>query len=93
MYYFLGKLYYLSPKTGRGATEAAGKPHHDKLFIIPDYFYQKKDISLEEFFKGLKITSHFLSQNIFAERNLSCPVGRVNLMNFIAQQQATLVTL
>jgi DNA repair protein RecO (recombination protein O) len=80
------QLHYLSPKTGRGATKEAGRSHHDKLFIIPDYFYHPKAISLEEFLSGIKITSHFLSQNIFREKNISYPHGRANLMNFLMQQ-------
>lgn len=81
-----GQLYYLSPKTGRGATEEAGRLHHDKLFVIPDYFYRHKEISFEEFRSGLKITNHFLSQNIFKEKNIAYPLGRANLINFLYYQ-------
>jgi len=80
---YVGKLYYLSPKTGRGVTEEAGREYHDKLFIIPDHFYQKEEISLQEFVNSLKITSHFLSQNIFSQKNLLSISGRENLASFL----------
>ena len=80
---YIGKLHYLSPRTGRGVIEEAGKEYHDKLFIIPDYFYQKREISLKEFLTGIKITNHFLAQNIFSQKNLLSLSGRDNLTNYL----------
>jgi DNA repair protein RecO (recombination protein O) len=82
---YIGQLYYLSPKTGRGAIEEAGIAHHDKLFVIPDYFYNAKAISIAEFYEGIKITHHFLVKNIFSEKRLMPPASRTNLMQFLAR--------
>ena len=55
-------LFYISPRTGRAVSRAAGEPYLKKLFLLPSFFIlNNQDIRREDIVNGLSITGHFLS--------------------------------
>jgi DNA repair protein RecO (recombination protein O) len=59
-------LTYVSPRTGRAVSQAAGEPYHEKLFPLPSFlrgFGEWRDTDIRE---GLELTGHFLSRHVFA---------------------------
>jgi len=62
-------LAYVSPKSGRAVTEAAGHGYRDRLLPLPAFL--ARDTSLaqrgDEIVSGLRLTGHFLERHVFAQ--------------------------
>ena len=71
-------LIYVSPRTGRAVSRAAGEPYKDKLLALPPFLLGAQaglgdgDVNL-----GLILTGHFLEQYVFAPLNRPLPPARV----------------
>ena len=59
-------LTYVSPRTGRAVSKEAGEPYHEKLFPLPSFLLGFGEWDAEDISKGLALTGHFLSRNVFA---------------------------
>ncbi len=70
-------LIYVSPKSGRAVSRAAGAPYHDRLLLLPG-FLQDAETHAEtaEIVAGFQLTGHFLERNVFAPRGLEMPQAR-----------------
>jgi len=66
------ELIYVSPKSGRAVSRAAGEPWHDKLLPLPAFF---QDISVmptvTELAEGFTLTGYFLTRHVLDPRGLS----------------------
>ncbi len=62
-------LAYVSPKTGRAVTRAAGRGYHDRLLRLPDFLAQGqvKMPDRADILDGLRLTGHFLERHVFAQ--------------------------
>jgi DNA repair protein RecO (recombination protein O) len=72
-------LVYVSPKSGRAVSAAAGAPYHDKMLPLPDFLRPKAQSpspSLAEICAGFRLTEHFLRRNLFEPRGLALPDSR-----------------
>lgn len=59
-------LAYVSPKTGRAVTAAAGKPYADRLFVLPAFLTDRQAAANRaDLLAGLRLTGHFLDQHAF----------------------------
>lgn len=56
------ELYYLSPRTGAACIKEVGLPYHDKLFVIPKFFYNRQ-LKAEDVQMTNRILDHFLRKN------------------------------
>jgi DNA repair protein RecO (recombination protein O) len=71
-------LIYVSPRTGRAVSRAAGEPFKDKLLLLPPFLLGAQaglgegDVNL-----GMILTGHFLEQYVFAPLNRPLPPARV----------------
>lgn len=54
-------LAYVSPKTGRAVSREKGKPYHDKLLILPGFFWRDVEASAADIQAGLLLTGYFLT--------------------------------
>jgi len=74
-------LEYVSPKTAKAVSEAAGEPYKDRLFKFPhyilrnDYYPQGSEVK-----NLLEMTGFFLNKNFFQTHNLKFPQSRANLL-------------
>src|ERR1700689_5854878 len=56
-------LVYVSPKSGRAVSAAAGAPYHDKMLPLPDFLRPKAQSptpSLADIHAGFELTEYFL---------------------------------
>jgi DNA repair protein RecO (recombination protein O) len=76
-------LYYVSPKTGRAVSRAAGDPYKDKLLLLPGFLRSEPEYRTvltsfeEEVLKGLKMTGYFLENWVFAHHSQGMPEDRL----------------
>lgn len=59
-------LAFVSPKTGRAVTAAAGRPYADRLLVLPPFLTDTK-VAAErpDLLAGLRLTGHFLDRHAF----------------------------
>lgn len=73
-------LAYVSPKTGRAVSYAAGEPYKDKLLTLPSFLKPNGGAcDVEEVVAGLQLTRHFLEHWVFAHHNRGLPAARHEL--------------
>ena len=78
------QLAYISPKSGRAVSLAAGEPYKEKLFILPHFLLGQGSGGGEEVAQGLKISGHFIERHLFHPHNKGLPSVRDRLLeNFL----------
>jgi DNA repair protein RecO (recombination protein O) len=78
----LDDLIYVSPRTGRAVSRAAGAPYADRLLALPPFMLSAQGgLSPGDIRAGLAITGHFLAQFVFAPLNRPLPPARVWLID------------
>lgn len=60
------RLVYVSPKSGRAVSAAAGEPYRDRLLALPAFLIGPAPASLDDVLAGLRLTGHFLARDVFA---------------------------
>jgi DNA repair protein RecO (recombination protein O) len=71
-------LRYVSPKSGRAVSEAAGKPYRKRLLPLPA-FLLRGDAEIPspgEIFDGFRLTGFFLQRHLFEARGETLPEAR-----------------
>jgi len=70
-------LGWVSPKSGRAVTRAAGAPWRERLLPYPAFLQNAgNEASLEEIAGAFRLTGYFLARDVFAPRGLSLPAAR-----------------
>lgn len=74
-------LIFVSPKSGRAVSAAAGKPYEGRLFNLPQFLLgsQSADISRTDIADGLRLTEHFLLERVLRPHNRETPSARLRL--------------
>ncbi len=73
------QLAYVSPKTGRAVSLAAGEPYRDKLLVLPGFLAGRGGGGAEEVGQGLALTGFFLERHVFAAHHRGLPAARRRL--------------
>lgn len=76
-------LAYVSPRTGRAVSLAAGEPWRDKLLPLPRFLRGELDTpppNAAELAEAFRLTGHFLARHVYHPRNLEPPDERARLM-------------
>ena len=74
-------LAYVSPKSGRAVSYAAGEPYKEKLLELPAFLKPNGGpADVEEILKGLVMTGHFLEHWAFAHHSKGVPDPRLRLV-------------
>jgi DNA repair protein RecO (recombination protein O) len=78
-------LLYVSPRTGRAVSRAAGAPYRDKLLALPAFLggaMENREATDDEseIAAGLALTGHFLAAQVFAPFNRPPPPARDRLV-------------
>jgi DNA repair protein RecO (recombination protein O) len=81
-------LAYVSPRTGRAVSRAAGRPYHDKLLLLPTFLWCDAPADDGQLVLGLTLTGHFLLHHVFAPQGRALPAARLRLAERV--RQATL---
>jgi DNA repair protein RecO (recombination protein O) len=75
-------LIYVSPRTGRAVSRAAGAPYKDRLLPLPPFLLSVQGgLTSGDVGRGLDITGHFLEQFVFGPLNRPLPPARVWLID------------
>lgn len=80
-------LVYVSPKSGRAVSRAAGAPWEDKLLRLPAFLVRESEraASGEELAQAFALTGHFLSRNVLEPRGTSLPPERAQFLAAVAR--------
>ena len=72
-------LAYVSPRTGRAVSRAAGLLYHDKLLILPSFLWRDERADRHQLALGMALTEHFLVRHVFASQERTMSAARVRL--------------
>jgi DNA repair protein RecO (recombination protein O) len=81
-------LVYVSPKSGRAVSGAAGDPYKDRLLALPAFLRKGRpgSVSQSDIEAGLALTGHFLKSRVLAPRGETMPEARVRLASLLARK-------
>jgi len=75
-------LVYVSPKTGRAVSRAAGEPYRERMLALPPFLLSSQSrLAAGDVGAGLALTAHFLEANIFNPLNRPLPPARLWLVD------------
>ena len=80
------ELAYVSPRTGRAVSLAAGEPYRDKLMALPGFLVGKGSGGAREVAQGLALTGRFLERHIFHPQDRPLPAARDRLAAAVGAQ-------
>jgi DNA repair protein RecO (recombination protein O) len=96
------ELVYVSPKSGRAVSRAAGQPWRDKLLRLPAFLGEvflgegepAQEPSAADLADAFAMTGFFLSRHVLEPRGLSLPDARASFVNAVvgARQAARAVS-
>jgi DNA repair protein RecO (recombination protein O) len=81
-------LAYVSPRTGRAVSRAAGLPYHDKLLRLPAFLWCDAAADRTEIALGLRLTEHFLLHHVLLPQGRTLPPARARLAARLRQEIA-----
>jgi DNA repair protein RecO (recombination protein O) len=76
-------LIYVSPRSGRAVSAAAGEPYKDKLLRLPGFLIGRPNGNRprrDEIAAGFALTDFFLHQHVFEPRGQTAPQERARLV-------------
>jgi DNA repair protein RecO (recombination protein O) len=79
-------LAFVSPKSGRAVSAAAGEPYSGRLFVLPPFLVQGQGQGREmpaapEIAAGFRLTGFFLSRHVHEPRGLEMPEARERFLS------------
>jgi DNA repair protein RecO (recombination protein O) len=84
------ELVYVSPKSGRAVSRAAGLPWHDKLLRLPAFLGEPEaagEPSAAELVDGFAMTGFFLQRHVLEPRGLAMPDARGGFVKAVVSAQ------
>lgn len=81
-------LVYVSPKSGRAVSAAAGEPYRDRLLPLPGFLKggAAGAVTRADVAAALQLTAHFLEQRVLAPRGLAMPEARARLAELMRRE-------
>jgi len=70
------ELVYISPKSGRAVSAAAGGPYRERLLALPPFLLSSASATPADVLDGFKLTGHFLARHILEPRGIDAPEQR-----------------
>ena len=68
------ELVYVSPKSGRAVSRAAGAPYHERMLVLPEFIRENHAAdSLDEVVQGMVLTGQFLETRLLPELHRHAP--------------------
>lgn len=81
------ELVYVSPKSGRAVSAAAGEPYRDRLLRLPPFLSvagAETPPAPQDVLDGLALTGCFLEARVFAPHGRALPAARSRLVDALA---------
>lgn len=86
-------LKYVSPKSGRAVSLAAGEPYKNKLLRLPKFLLPKQESETElgpsDILDGFALTGFFLDRHVLGPRGLEMPESRMRMLHYLSARQQT----
>ena len=86
-------LAYVSPRSGRAVSRAAGMPYHDKLLPLPGFLWREvpasRPASRNEIVAGLALTQYFFLHHVLAPHDGKLPEARERLAERMRRSAST----
>lgn len=83
------QLAYVSPKSGRAVSLAAGEPYRRRLLELPGFMLSETAVgSPGDVALGLKLTGYFLESNVFRHLERGLPPARNRLAQRLGRPEA-----
>jgi len=84
------ELVFVSPRSGRAVSRAAGEPYRDKLMRLPVFLRQGQENetappSPGDLVDAFALTGFFLDRHAFAPRGLSLPAARAHFVTALTR--------
>lgn len=81
------QLAYVSPRSGRAVSLAAGEPYKDRLLALPPFLAGGGNgVATAEVADGLRLTGYFLERHVFAQAGRPVPAARQRLEERLRRQ-------
>jgi DNA repair protein RecO (recombination protein O) len=82
----LDDLVWVSPRTGRAVSRAAGEPYRDRLLALPPFLLSAQGgLGPGDVGAGLALTGHFLEAFVFGPLNRPPPPARLWLLDRLTE--------
>ena len=81
-------LTFVSPRSGRAVSSAAGGPYREKLFQLPAFLNGSEQLSAADVLDGFKLTGFFLERHVFGPRQIALPPSRAWLCDGLQERLA-----
>jgi DNA repair protein RecO (recombination protein O) len=79
-------LVYVSPRSGRAVSRAAGEAYRDKLMRLPEFLHDERaPRPANDLADAFALTGFFLDRRAFAPRGLSLPEARAQFIAALAR--------
>ena len=79
-------LFYVSPRSGRAVSRAAGEAYRDKLMRLPAFLRADEEaVSAADLADAFALTGFFLERHAFAPRGLPMPLERARFIAAITR--------
>lgn len=79
-------LVWVSPRTGRAVSAAAGEPYRDRLLALPPFLLSAQGgLAPGDIAAGLALTGRFLQDFVFAALNRPLPPARARLIERLGE--------
>lgn len=79
-------LVYVSPRTGRAVSAAAGRDYADRLLPLPSFLLANQvRPTFDEIAAAFQLTGHFLARNVMEPRGLSLSDARAGFLSAVAR--------
>ena len=73
-------LAYVSPRSGRAVSRAAGRPYREKLLPLPGFLVRRGEGGAGEVGAGLRLTGYFLERHVLLPHGRRLPAARTRLV-------------
>lgn len=81
-------LVYVSPRTGRAVSKAAGLPYHERLFQLPAFLNGAEGFAVGDVLLGFALTGFFLERHVYGPRQVPLPASRAWLCDSLKERLA-----
>jgi DNA repair protein RecO (recombination protein O) len=79
-------LAYISPRSGKAVSAAAGQPFADRLFRLPPFLMGSGEAPAADIIEGLKLAAFFLERHVFEPRGLRLPEQQDWIIRALAEK-------
>ena len=80
-----GDLIYVSPKSGRAVSRAAGEPWSDRMLRLPAFLRDEIEVSGRDVADGFALTGFFLTRHVMEPRGVALAEERAHFIAALAR--------